>query len=117
MFSPISFIIHFLVAFISFFSFMPDTSTKNKSEYQIAQNRKYAELFNRNFPFLSVYSSIYLFGPFFYFMIYFWLSKIDIADQPLSAKPIFYIILFSITIMFLLTVKVNAEYQNRDQPH
>ena len=114
MFSIVSFIIHFVVAVITFFSFMPDTSTKNRSEYQIAQNRKYAELFNRNFPFLSVYSFILLFGPFIYYIIYFWLSRIDFCDQPLGPKAIINIIVCTLAIMFLLVIRVNKEYQERD---
>lgn len=113
-FSMFSFAIHFIVAFISFLSFMPNTGTKNRTSYQIAQDRKYAELFYRNFPFLSTYSFVFLFGPVFYFMIYFWLSRIDFTDQPLGIKPIINIIVCSLAFMVILSIKVGKEYQERD---
>ena len=106
--------IHFLISLISYWSFTPNTSIKNKSDYQIAQAQKYDKLFRKNFPFLSSYSGLFFFGPFFYFSIYFWLGRIDIVDEPLKTAPFITIIMFSLSIMTLLLFKISDEYHSRD---
>ena len=108
-------IIHFIIGALSYASFAPNTSTKNKSYSQIIADEKYAKLFNKNFPYLAKYSWIYIAVPFIYHMIYFWLSRIDYTEQNLRISTIIFIIIISLGYMFIQTINVSNEYQTRDK--
>lgn len=94
-------IIHCLLAFVSFLSFVPITIKK--------EDKAYNDEFIKVFPFLSKFSWIFLAVPVVYFILYFSFCNNDsILEDIGNIMPLLYILCFSVVIMivpFILTIK------------
>ena len=94
-------LIHCLLAFVSFLSFVPITIKK--------EDKAYNDEFIKVFPFLSKFSWIFLVVPIIYFLLYFAFCNNDsILEDIGNITPLIYILCFSAVIMlvpFILTIK------------
>ena len=85
-------VVHFAIASLSCIFYVPP---KGKSFSEVQQKKHYADVFNKNFPFLCSYAHLFYFIPFIYYFIYFDISKIDYDLDSRNILPIIYGVVFS----------------------
>ena len=92
----------------------PDYSKKRKTPEEIENNKRYAEKLKKNYPFCSRFIEILRVIAFFYPILYFCFSTVNIIYRAIGIKTTLYLIGFTAASMFFLNSKADNEYENSD---